>query len=374
MGRGRRRQDDDREVPEVDAVGAHPDPAQRPPAEDRAEPGGGVGQRRDDEDARHREQHEAALVEEGGVLVGAPDQQGDAGQAGDAGAVEQAAGARRDPGPQPAARPDHRQGGAGEQLEGAGVGPVVDPRGVEAGVVEEGHGGGRGDRQGQRRDGQPRAHTGGGGRDLAHEADPEQQQEGPDDVELLLHPQRPEVVERRGRAEAGEVGDVLEDQPPVADVERRRGHRFAERHRLGPAGDRDPGHDHHEHREEGGQEAPRPPQPEAGQPPAPARPLREQDVRDQVAAQGEEDPDAQEPARSPPEAQVIGDHGEHGHGTQPVQPRHVALAAPCGLRHGSQANADWPAWPDRQAILHRPGTGPASGLAACAPGYRRSRA
>ena len=58
VGRG---QHDDREVPEVDAVGAHADPAQRPAS--RA-PGpsrrGRVRERRDHQHGRHRQQHQAA--------------------------------------------------------------------------------------------------------------------------------------------------------------------------------------------------------------------------------------------------------------------------------------------------------------------------
>ena len=55
-------------------------------------------------------------------------------------------------------------------------------------------------------------------------AQSEPEQPGPDQVELLLHRQGPQMSEGRRRTEPGEVRDVLEDQPPVAHVERRRHH------------------------------------------------------------------------------------------------------------------------------------------------------
>ncbi len=75
--RPRRRQDDDREVPEVDAVGALADPAHRPAADDRAEPRGRMGDRGDHEHGREREQQEAAAVEERRELVGLPEHERD---------------------------------------------------------------------------------------------------------------------------------------------------------------------------------------------------------------------------------------------------------------------------------------------------------
>ena len=296
-----------------------------------------MGQRRDHQHGRDRERDEAAAVEEGGVLVGLPDHQRDRDQAGDAEAVERVAGAGGDPRAQLAARPDHRQGRAEEQLEGARVGAVVDPRGVEARVVEGRHQDRRDQRQQQGGDGQPRPHPG-GQRRLAHELDPEQQDERPDDVELLLDRQRPEVVERAGRGEAGEVGDVAEDQLPVADVEGRGDDAVAELLRLGGAEDRHPGDDDDEHREQRRQQAPGAGEPEAAEPDvAAARQLREQDVGDQVAAEGEEDADPEQAAGRPAEAEVEGDHGEDGDGAQPVQPGHVALVALDWFRHLSPA-------------------------------------
>ena len=98
-----------------------------------------VGQRRDRQHGRDREHGEPAAVEEGREFADPPEHHRDHGKAEDAGAVDQVAGPWGDVGAEAAARPDHRQRGAGEELEGAGVGPVVDPRGVDRRVVEDRH-------------------------------------------------------------------------------------------------------------------------------------------------------------------------------------------------------------------------------------------
>jgi hypothetical protein len=58
----------------------------------------------------------------------------------------------------------------------------------------------------------------------------------------------------------------------------------------------------------------------------------EQDVGNQVAAEGEENPYPEQPT-SPPEFQVVRNDGEHGDGSQPIEAGHVALAAPDWFRH-----------------------------------------
>ena len=140
--------------------------------------------------------------------------------------------------------------------------------------------------------------------------DPEQQQERPDDVELLLDRERPEVVERAFGFEAGEVGDVGEDLLPVVDVEDRRDDALAELVRLGGAEDRHPGDDDRQHHEEGRQQAAGAGEPEGGQlDPTAGVQLRQEDVADQVAAEGEEDADAEHAAGGPVETKVEGDYG-----------------------------------------------------------------
>ena len=334
VGRG---EDDHRRLPEVDRVGADADPAQRPHPEEDAEPAGRVRQRHQHQHRRQREDDEAALVEERVELADLPDHDRDHQQAEDAEAVEHVARLRGDPAAEAAARPDHRQRRAEQQAAGAGVGAVVDPRGVEGRVVEDRHLDRRDQRQRDRQQRQPRPDPR-GQRPLVHELDPEQQQEGPEDVELLLDRERPEVVERFFRREAGEVGDVAEDLLPVVDVEDRRDDRLAELVGLGGAEDRHPGDDDRQHHEQRRQQAPGAGQPELAElDPAAGRELGEQQVGDQVAGEGEEDPDPQQSSRRPAETEVEDDHRQHRDRAQPVEPGHVALVALYWFGHGRTA-------------------------------------
>jgi hypothetical protein len=291
-----------------------------------------VGERGDGEHRGQRQQREAAAVEEGRELAGLPEHQPDRGQAEDPGALDQPPRLRRDPGMQAPARPDHRQRRADEQLERPRVGAVIDARGVERGAVEDGHQDARGERRGEGGEGEPRPRPG-GPLQLWHEAQAAHQQEGPGDVELLLDRERPEVVERRGRREAGEVGDVVEDQPPVVEVAGGAQRGGAEVGRLVRADQRHPGHHHGEHQEEAGEQAAGAGSPERLQPDPAFVHLVEQDVGDQVAAEGEEHTHAEQPAFGPAEFEVVEDHADHRDRAQPVEARHVAIGSLYRFRH-----------------------------------------
>ena len=292
-----------------------------------------MDQRDDHHHRGDRQQDHPALVQEGRVVVGAPDQDRDRHQADHSHAVEDLPGARGHPAGQLAAGPDHRQGRPEEEAECARIGAVVDPRRVEPRLIQKGHREGRGGRERQRHRGEPGANRDRGSA-LGEEAQAQEQQPGPQEVELLLDRQRPQVAQRGRRAEAGEVGDVLVDHPPVAEVPGRRPDRSPQVRKRRGLGQGHPRHHHHQHHEQRGQQAPGPPQPEVGEPQAsPGGPLAQQKVGDEVAAQGEEHPHAEEPPGSPAQAQVIGDHGQHGDGAQPVEPGHIALAAADGSRH-----------------------------------------
>lgn len=250
--------------------------------------------------------------------------------------VEVAAGLEGDPFGEPAARPDHRQGGAEEEAGGAGVGPVIDPRGVEARMVEDRHQDRRGDRQGERPEGEPGTQA--VVLALVDEAQADQQDERPEDVELLLDRQRPEMVQRLFGREAGEVRHVRRDLLPVVDVEDRRDDRLAELVRLGGAEDRHPGDHDQEHQEERRQQAAGAAEPEAAQVDrALLHELAEQDVGDQVAGEGEEDADAEQPAGSPAEAEVEEDDRQDRDCSQAVQPWHIALSARNRFGHRTEA-------------------------------------
>ncbi len=326
------REDDDREVPEVDAVRALADPAHRPTADDRPEPRRRVRHRGHRDRGGEREDQEAAPVEERRELVRAPEHQRDHAEADRAGDVDRAPGARRDPPAEVPARPDRRQRGTDHQLECTGVGPVVDAGRIDARLVEDEHQDRRREGEAEDRQAEPGTQAPREPR-LGDELDPEDHQERPDDVELLLDRQRPEMVERAGRLEGREVRDVVEDQPPVVDVCRGGRRRPPEVGRLVRPEDRRPGDDDDQHQKQRRQQAPRPRQPERLQPDAAALDLAEQDVGDQVAAEREEDADAEQAAGSPPEAEVVGDDAENRNRPQPVEAGHVALVWLDGFRH-----------------------------------------
>ena len=207
------------------------------------------------------------------------------------------------------ARPGERQGRSDQERERAGVSAVVDAGRIVAGPVQRDHGGHRCGGEHERPGGQPAPAC------LVAQApgqeQAEQDQPRPDQVELLLHRQRPQVPERRRCREPGKVRGVLRDQPPVADVARCRGHRAAQRRELRPLQQGDPGGDNGQHDEQRGQEPARAALPEAEEPqPAGRGLLGQQQVGDEVAAQGEEDADAEQAALSPAEADVVGDDGQ----------------------------------------------------------------
>ena len=140
----------------------------------------------------------------------------------------------------------------------ARVGPVVGPARILHGV--------------RRRERRRRRH----GSHATHDDEPPQtslreiqhrtQHQRPQQVELLLDPQRPRVLQRRRRSRLREVVTAAEDHPPVGHVEQRCHPITAQQpHLLGrqqrPRTDRD-GRDH---QEQSRQQPPYPPSPEASQ-------------------------------------------------------------------------------------------------------------
>jgi hypothetical protein len=331
-GVGRGGHHDDGIMPQVDPVGADPHPAQRGPAQGPAGPGAGGRHGGDDRRRGHRQHDYPAAVEERRVLAGAPDQHADHGQPGEPAGIEPGPGAPVGRGAP--AGPDHGQRRADQDPGGPGVGALVGAGRIQPGVVQREHGHGRAGGQGQRGQRQPGQPAGLAFAQPPHAQQPAQQQPRPDQVELLLHGQRPQVIQRRGRREPGEVRLVLDDQVPVGRVGRGRDDRAAQPPQLGPVGDGHPRADHDQHHEQRRQQPPGPPQPEIGQrqPPGPG-PLPQQQVGDQVPGQGEEHSYPQQAPGRPAQLLVEGDHRDHGQRAQPVQPRQVPLARPHRLRH-----------------------------------------
>ncbi len=300
---GRGREHDDGVVPEVDRVGAHAEPAQRPPGEQARELGRRMRGHSDDRGGEHRQQQHPAPVEEGLVLVGLPEHDEHPEQCQPPDAVEEQPSARHHPLLQAPARPDHRERRPDEQGEGPRVRPVVDPGRISSRDVEDRHLHRRCEREDE---GEPEEAA------PAQVAQPQPEQQRPDEVELFLHRERPEVPERRGWPEASEVGDVVEDEPPVAHVQARRQHVTTERGQLAAIEDRHPRRDDHQHHRERRQEPPRAVDPEGSQAEPPrALVAREQQVGDEVAGQDEEHAHPEQPAARPAEAEVEGDDREH---------------------------------------------------------------
>jgi len=215
--------------------------------------------------------------------------------------------------------PDQCQGDAGEQADGVRVGAVVDAGGVVAGVEEDPGEGDRGQRTGDHAEQQAGA---------AEELHASGEEQGPEEVELLLDRERPEVAEQARPLEGFEVGLVGEDEVPVGEVEER-GQRVATE-LVDPVRLDDRG-EHHRQRDQDPdrrQQPPRPAQPEAAEPQvAVAAELAQQQRGDQVAADHEEDVDAEEAAGHPVEAGVVEEDGEHGERPQGVDARQVGEAA-----------------------------------------------
>jgi len=138
------------------------------------------------------------------------------------------------------------------------------------------------------------------------------------------------VAQQRRAPELGEVALVLEDEAPVRDVEDRR-QRVAVQLDARAAIDR--GRDQQadaEQQEQRRQQAPRAPGPEAPERDAAVlRELGDQQRRDQVAADDEEDVDAEEAAGQPAAVGVVDEHGGDGDRAEPVDPGHAAKPGAC---------------------------------------------
>ena len=222
--------------------------------------------------------------------------------------------------------PEEGQRDADQQRGRPGVGPVEDAVRVHR-VEEDRHQQARGDRARDHADHdapvtEPR-----------HE---EREGDGPEQVELLLDRQRPEVAEQGGPGELLEVGLVAQDQVPVGHVGHRGQRLAAERGDLSEVEERAGDHHHGDQHPDRRQQPPRAPQPERDEVDSPLlAELAEQQRGDQVAADDEEDVDPEEPAGKPPApvVEVVDEHGQHGDGTQAIQAGHVGQSLAAAGRH-----------------------------------------
>jgi hypothetical protein len=258
-------EDDHRPVPHVEGVADQPDSAQwlrgEEPLDDRSGPGCAGDDRGNRQDAQHGE---SAAEGDGGRVVqdDEPDHQDEQRRPReppcdsiDSGGEEIALTRSVTEG---ATAHQYGDDCADEQLEGAGVGAVVDPTRVGTGHVESAHSPyGKGGEYGERPGHDPVAPPGAG-----REREQDDQQQREDQVELLLDRQRPGVHDRRRHRQRTEVLIVRQQETPVRDVEEcaenvpgvgttsrrgrpdRRDHRDREQHederRQEPSGTRQP--------------------------------------------------------------------------------------------------------------------------------------
>ncbi len=285
-----------------------------------------MGQHRQQQRRDQGQPEVAAVPQRQVVVVDVEEAEDDVGEGEDADGVED--GADEGPGAAPAQldrAPDHGQGHSRQQPDRVGVGAVVDAGGVVTGVEEDPGERDRGERPGHHPEQQPAA---------PEQLHPGGEDERPEEVELLLDRERPEVGEERGALELVEVGLVAEDEVPVGDVGERGDRVAAQLVDAVGLDDRGGDHRHRDQHPDRRQQPPRPPQPEAPQPHVPAAAeLAQQQRGDQVAADHEEDVDAEEAARHPADGGVVEEHREHRQRPQGVDPREVWKAAVLWAAH-----------------------------------------
>ena len=199
-----------RPVPEVRAVAHHPERAQRRNGQQPSNEALGPRNRtRDQHERRELGEPEATSVEQKIATVDRRPGPAERREREDAGRVEKARGRATLHG---RARGDARERGAGEDRGRARVGAEVDAH-RPLGVEERDH-----------REHRQKCETDRRRKQRSHAEAPEHENDDqrPDDVELLLDREAPGVLERRRRQEELPVALVREDRAPVRDVSERR--------------------------------------------------------------------------------------------------------------------------------------------------------
>ena len=220
-------------MPEVDAVGADAEPAHRGrPQEVRADVRVRVDDRHDRRHRRQPDQREPSPVEERLELAEVEEEPDQAPQGDDGEHVQKERGrpSPAPPEPSPVSQPEPLMPGLGrtillprrpqegerrsaQQPRSPRVRAKVDPRRVHARRVHERHR----HRRGRRPHKSNRQHAP-ASEARGPEAQPDGKDNGPDQVELLLHRQRPKMLQHRRPSHRLEVGFLAEDQEPVRHV------------------------------------------------------------------------------------------------------------------------------------------------------------
>ena len=305
---------DDRPVPEIEAVGALADPGEGTDLQG----GASHARRRDDR------QHEHGCGERG-----QRDPEAEGPRARLIANHEQREQHNRRPRsdrptePRPACRGGPRavrcgiregQSGTEHEPDEVGVGAVVDARGGRR-VEESGHECRRSESHGQR-DGHPDSWCVG-------EAQQREGGKGPEQIELLLDGERPQVHEELGRRCVEVVGAVSDLEPVRREGRCPQGLAADSDEQVGLDESGDQGRDEDAERE-GREQAAGAASPEAGQvEPAVPPHLADQQRGDEEARDDEEDVDAEEAAGQPGRVEVEGDDGDDRQRAKTVEPREV---------------------------------------------------
>ncbi len=157
-------------------------------------------------------------------------------------------------------------------------------------------------------------------RRVAPTAHPDREDQRPQQVELLLDRERPQVLEQRRPSDGLEVGLLPEHEVPVRHVPEGGQRVAAQSGHLARQKDDRVGEGDDEQQVERRQEPAGAAQPERLQvDAAPSSPLREQQRGDEVAADHEEDLDPEETAGDPGQISVVKEHGDDRERAQPVE-------------------------------------------------------
>ena len=332
----RAREDQARPVPEVERVGDAPDEAQGPEREQRPRAGERAGEPGGDHDGGARDRCDRRAARELGRR-GVDERRDD-----DRREPRDARPERGEPRHAHEARRDQRDAGARGELPHARRGREVRDRGLRGGCDQ---------RIGERcdaDDGQhgPPAHARAPAR--AAPADPQrgEEQQRPDEVELLLDAERPVVQHRVLRCAERQVVDRLERELPVRVIERRRDR--VEAHLRAEDGRREEQHagrDRDEHEQRDGQQAPRATGIERGEcDRARALHLVDQQAGDQEPRDDVEDVDAHIAARDPRDPGVERQHEHDGDGAQALDVGPERPGGPDGRRSRGRHGASGPRW------------------------------
>ena len=236
-------------------------------------------------------------------------------QRADTGGIEDVGGAGPGPGAQARRSPDEHERRPDEEPRRPGVGAEVGPRRVDR-VGEDPHED-RGRQRGREHQEEQLGAT--------HHRQRAGHDQRPHQVELLLDREGPEVGQGRGPAHLLEVRRAADDQVPVGDVGQRREDLRLQVAELAAVEQGDEGDGDREQQPQGGEQASTATDPEVPEvDPSLAGLLADEQRRDQVAADHEEDLDAEEATLHPTEAGVVGDDREDGDRPDAVDAGQVA--------------------------------------------------